>query len=305
MDRKLWYKVYTLVMGARHPKSTSSLQAYSDLVIVLVELWAVAHDQSILWATHPQNWRWPDLMPATLPHQSTMSRRQKTASVAAVRDALYARLRRVIPGERGWLRTIDGRALTINGFNKDPDARWGYATKTLAKGYKFHSLWDEGLVPAAWELCPMNVGEQKVAVRLIKRLPPEATGYLLGDSNYDSNPLHGVASAHQLQLVAPPQKKNRGLGHRRHQPSRLHALRMLQRKFGEALYARRTDVERHLGHLVTNPVGLDRLPWHTRRLHRVQRFVQLKLILGGCYRWLQLLKSPTDKPLIPRMKRVA
>jgi hypothetical protein len=151
----------------------------------------------------------------------------------------------------------------------------------------------------------MNIAEQKVAVRLIERLPPEATGYLLGDSNYDSNPLHAVASAHQLQLVAPPQKKNRGLGHRRHELSRLHALRMLQRKFGRALYARRTDIERNLGHLVTNPVGLDRLPWHTRRLHRVQRFAHLKLILEGCYRWMQLLKSPKDKPLVPLTKRMA
>src|SRR4029077_16933587 len=109
MDRKLWQRVYTLVMGIRQPKSSSSLQAYSDLVIVLVELWAMAHDQSILWATHPQNWRWPDLMPTPLPHQSTMSRRQKTASVAAVRNALYARLRRVVPSVRGWIRKIDGR----------------------------------------------------------------------------------------------------------------------------------------------------------------------------------------------------
>ena len=83
----------------------------------------------------------------------------------------------------------------------------------------------------------MNIAEQKVAVRLIERLPPEATGYLLGGSNFDSNPLHGVASAHQLQLVAPPKKKKKsgGLGHRRHEPARLHSLRMLQRKFGEAL----------------------------------------------------------------------
>lgn len=305
MDRKLWHRVYTLVMSVRHPKSGPFLQSYSDLVIVLVELWAVAHNQSILWATRRQNWRWPDLMPTPLPHQSTMSRRQKTPSVAALRDALYARLRRIIPGERGWIKEIDGRGLTINGFSKDPDARRGYAAKSLAKGYKMHSIWDEGLVPAAWEVCPMNVAEQKVAVMLVQRLPEETTGYLLGDSNYDSNPLHSVTSQHHLQLVAPPQKKNRGLGHRRHQPSRLHCLRMLQRTFGEALYARRTDIERRLGHLVTNPVGLDRLPWHVRRLHRVKRFVHLKLILEGCYRWTQLQNSPRHQPLTPLQKRVA
>jgi hypothetical protein len=93
MDRKLWHQVYTLVMSVRQPKSSSCLQAYSDLVIVLVELWATAHNRSILWATDPENWRWPDLMPTPLPHQSTMSRRQKTDTVAAVRDALYAQLR--------------------------------------------------------------------------------------------------------------------------------------------------------------------------------------------------------------------
>lgn len=305
MDRKLWVRVYTLVRDLAHPNWSHPNQRYSDSDIVLVELWATLNDQSILWSTLPESWYWPTLMPAALPTQSTMSRRQKSKSVAALRGAIITYLRQLIPGEQGWTRRIDGRALTINGFSKDPDAEWGYAAKALANGYKLHSIWDEGLVPAAWEVCPMNVAEQKVAVRLIESLPAETTGYLLGDSNYDSNPLHSVATSRHLQLVAPPQKKNRGLGHRRHEPSRLHALRMLERRFGMALYARRTDVERNLGHLVTNPAGLDRLPWHVRRLHRVQRFVLLKLIIEGCYRWLQFLKCPRDRPLIPLGRRVA
>jgi hypothetical protein len=305
MDRKLWERVYTLVRHLAHSNLSHPNQRYSDGDIVLVELWATLHNQSILWATHPDNHRWPDLMPVALPSQSTMSRRQKLASVAALRYAIMTYLRQLVPGEQGWIRKIDGRALTINGFSKDPDAAWGYAAKALANGYKLHCIWDEGLVPAVWEVCPMNTAEQKVAVRLIERLPAETTGYLLGDSNYDSNPLHSVATAHELQLVAPPQKKNRGLGHRRHEPSRLHALRMLDRKFGATLYVRRSDIERNYGHLVTNPAGLDRLPWHVRRLHRVQRFVMLKLIIEGCYRWLQLLMSPKDRPLIPLTRRVA
>ena len=120
--------------------------------------------------SNPQNWRWPDLTPTPLPHQSTMSRRQRTASVEALRDALYAYLRQVAPC--GWMQEIDGRALTINGFSKDPDARFGYAGKSLANGYKFHAIWDSRLVPATWELHAMNRAEQKVAVRsLVAGIP--------------------------------------------------------------------------------------------------------------------------------------
>lgn len=288
MDRKLWALVYSLVMEIDHPNSSTTWIGYSDRVILLVEFWAHAHNMSILWATSRENWRWPDLMPATLPHQTTMSRRLRTISVAALRDRLYAHWREVCPGERGWLREVDGKPLVVNGFSKDPEARWGYASKTLAKGYKMHSIWDAGLVPAAWEVCPMNAGESKVAVGLVQSLPEGVGGYLLGDSAFDSNSLHAVTSAKNLQLVAPPKKKNRQLGHRPHEPSRLRSLHLIQTTFGEALYEQRSKIERNLSHLVTNRVGLDRLPWHVRRLHRVQRFVQNKLILEACYRWLQL-----------------
>lgn len=234
MDRKLWTLVYSLVMGIGHPHSSKTWISYSDRIIVLVELSAHAHDQSILWATSVDHWRWPELTPVALPHQTTMSRRLRTASVAALRDALYAQLRTIRPGDRGWLREIDGRALTVNGFSKDPEARWGYATKAQAKGYKLHSIWDEGVVPAAWEVCSMNVAEPLVAARLVKHLPEGVTGYLLGDSSYDSNPLHAITSERGLQLVAPPKKKDRGLGHRPHEPSRLRSLHLVKTTFGEA-----------------------------------------------------------------------
>ena len=305
MDRKLWALVYSLVMGIDHPNSSTTWISYSDRIIVLVELWAHAYDQSILWATSADNWRWPELMPAMMPHQTTMSRRLRTASVAALRDAIYSELRSIRPGDRGWLRQIDGRPLTINGFSKDPDARWGYAAKAQAKGYKFHSIWDAGLVPAAWEVRSMNVAEPVVAVGLVQSLSEGATGYLLGDSSYDSNPLHAVTSERSLQLVAPPKKKERGLGHRRHEPSRLRSLHLVKTTFGEALYMQRTKIERNLGHLVTNPVGLDRLPWHVRRQKRVHRFVESKLILEGCYRWLQLSDESGVPPNWLQLKHAA
>lgn len=297
MDRKLWALVYTLVMDIDHPNSSTTWIHFSDRIIVLVELWAHAHDQSILWATSRQSWRWDELTPAQLPHQSTMSRRARSASVAALRSVIYQRLRTIKLEGRGWIQEVDGRPLLVSGFSKDPDARWGYATKSQAKGFKFHSIWDNGLVPPAWEVTAMNVGEPVVAARLVNRLPDGVTGYLLGDCSYDSNPLHAVTSARNLQLIAPPKKKERALGHRRHEPSRLRSLHLVKTLFGEDLYAQRTKIERNLGHLVTSRVGLDRLPWHVRRLKRVCRFVESKLILEGCYRWLQRY----DNPCFPRI----
>ena len=83
-------------------------------------------------------------------------------------------------------------------------------------------------------------------------------GYLVGDSSYDSNPLHKTASGRHHQVVAPPKKKGRGLGHRRHEPGRLRSRDLLAGAFGRALYATRSALERWFSRL--EGIGLGRLP---------------------------------------------
>lgn len=129
----------------------------------------------------------------------------------------------------------------------------------------------------------MNTGDATAARKLLEELPGE--GYVTGDRQYDSNPLHRVASPRH-QIVAQQQRPGRALGHRRHEPSRVHCLEMLGRPFGQAVLAFRDPIERSFGHLTSFAGGLGPLPSWVRRRHRVQLWVQAKLLLNA----LRILK---------------
>ena len=124
----------------------------------------------------------------------------------------------------------------------------------------------------------MNTGDSTAARRFVPELPGE--GYLVGDSQYDSNPLHRAASP-RYQVVAPQQHPGRALGHRRHEPSRRHALELLTRPLGKALLCYRGNVERLFGSLTNFAAGLSPLPSWVRRPHRVRLGVQAKLLINA------------------------
>src|SRR5262249_34138590 len=142
-------------------------------------------------------------------------------------------------------------------------------------GYKLHAAWGAAAVPLAWEVCPANVAEPKVARLLVSRLG--GAGYLVGDSSFDSNPLFDQAGRRRHQLGAPPKRA----GHRRHSPYRLRARELLARPFGRALYRSRSFVERCFGQLTSFGGGLGPLPSWVRRAHRVRRWVQAKLLINA------------------------
>ena len=127
-------------------------------------------------------------------------------------------------------------------------------------------------VPLAWEVRPANHAEPTTARLLLNRLG--GAGYLVGDSSYDSNPLHEQAARRRHQVVAPPKKRQgAGQGHHPQSRHRLRALELLRHPFGEALYKSRAYVERCFGHLTSFGGGLGPLPSWVRRLHRVRLWV--------------------------------
>src|SRR5262249_15122120 len=140
--------------------------------------------------------------------------------------------------------------------------------------------WGTAPVPLAWEVRPANRAEPTTDRVLVNRLA--GAGYLVGDSAFDSNPLHAQAARRRHQLVAPPKKAaGAGRGHHRQSPHRLRALELLAHPFGRGLYRSRAFVERCFGHLTSFGGGLGPLPSWVRRPHRVKRWVQAKLLINA------------------------
>ena len=215
MERELWLLLYHMALSC--DKLTKA--RYRPAVIVGVYGWAVVHDRPVSWACQRRNW--PEALFAEpcfcLPSQATMSRRLRSADIEQLLDEASWQLTEA--WVFCWVKIIDAKPLPIGGFSKDGDARWGRGVKALAKGYKFYAIWGAGPMPLVWGLAAMNVSESAMARRMLALL--EGGGYLLGDSLYDSNPLHVLASQHGHQLVVPRKKPGTGLGHRRHAPQRL------------------------------------------------------------------------------------
>src|SRR5262249_55450342 len=147
------------------------------------------------------------------------------------------------------------------------------------KGYKLFAVWGPAAVPLAWAVAPADVSESSRAERLIPRL--RGGGYLLGDALYDSNRLYELAMSRGHQLIAPPKRAGRGLGHHPQSPHRLRGLELRATRFGRALYAARGAIERRFGQLTSFGGGLSGLPSWVRRSGRVGMWVEAKLIIKG------------------------
>ena len=296
MDGNLMKQLYAILPTLDHSEPPGV--THSDRTIALILLRAAADKISVLEALKRSQWTGlPG--PATWPSQPTMSRRARTASVQTLLTTLTDHLRSLeaasTPASSAPpVLAIDGRALDVGPYTCDPEAKYGYGTGRLEKGYKLHTIWGSGCLPLVWMLMPMNAAECTVAKTLLAALPPRTgRAYLLGDSGYDTNSLYSLASAQGWQLLAPQKNPGRGYGHRRHEPARLRGLELLGTPEGHAVYQQRTGIERHYGHYATRAEGLNELPKHVRRLHRVRLHVQLTRILNG-------LRILNNKHLLPQ-----
>jgi hypothetical protein len=287
VEHQLWLCIVALVaeLGKR-PKRT--VCDYSDQDIVQVYYWAVAHDRPTSWACNRHNWPpWRRRRP--LPSEATMSRRLRSPGVQKLLDALEQRV--LAPKQPGLYWMIDGKPLAISGCSKDRQAGYGRAANCKAKGYKIHAIVDPQGGIAAWRVAPMNKDERVMAVRLVRDAPIH--GYLVGDTNYDSNPLHQACGRRDsLQLVTRRRHgPGCGLGHKKQTPGRLRSIALLENPypdFGEQLLADRNAVERRFAHLTNWGGGLTCLPPWVRTHRRVHRWVQAKLVLTTVKRTEQI-----------------
>lgn len=283
MERELWKTLYMLSRLLDKPWGR---WRYSTAEILGAYFWAVVHDRPTTWAADPAQWP-SDLRPAWLPPQSTLSRRLRRPETVELMTEVEQHLVSLLALGKYLVQMIDAKALPVSGVSRDPDIGRGRSTRGYGQGYKFYAVWSGGPMPLAWGLAPMNVSEKTMARRLIPTLP--GGGYLLGDPEYDANPLYDLATEAGFQLVT--KKRNDrgrgGLGHRRQSPGRLRSIELMKTEFGHDLYNQRNAIECRFGTLTSTGGGLAPLPAWVRRFHRVRHWVQAKILAAGA-RWLNI-----------------
>jgi len=281
MEDELWREIYRLAKRIGKWKGVVR-GTYSDVMIVVVYFWAVVHDRPNKWACNKKNWHGSGPR-GKLPSASTLSRRLRTeAVIQLIKDIEKELLDRNPPS---FCRLIDAKPLPVSGHSEDNDVGFGRAASTMAKGYKFHAIYDDSQGFVNWLLKPMNVNECPAGAELISETQHQ--GYLVGDNAYDRNKLYTLAGKRGIQLIAPQQKNARGLGHCRHSPFRLKAIEMQTRKFARALIFNRRYIETAFAQLTTLSFGLGPLPSWVRTIRRVENWVRAKLILLNVYRFKQ------------------
>lgn len=283
MEHQLWLSIIAVLASLdKTTKPTSN--RFSDGDIVKVHYWSVIHDRPISWACKAKHWplhrrRLP------LPSESTMSRRLRHPRVLTLLHAVEQRV--IAPKEPGLFWMIDGKPLVIGGASKDRQAGYGRAVGGKAKGYKIHAIINPQGAIAAWRLAPMNKDERVIGERLLRIAPIQ--GYVVADSNYDSNRLHAVCDRRQqLQLVTRRRYgPHCGTGHRKQTTGRLRSMGLLENPapaFGNQLVKDREAIERRFAHLTNWGGGLTCLPAWVRTYRRVHRWVQAKLVLTAAKR---------------------
>lgn len=278
MEYQLWLSILSVLATLDKTRKPSHCD-FSDEDIVKVYYWSVLHDRPVAWACQARNWPLHQRR-RPLPSEPTMSRRLRHPSVRALLSALEQRV--VAPQHPGLFWIIDGKPLTISGCSRDRQAGYGRAANCKAKGYKIHAIVNPEGAIAAWRLAPMNKDERVMGERLLRGAPIQ--GYVVADSNYDSNKLHEVCDRRgSLQLVTRRRYgPERGTGHRKQTPGRLRSMELTENpspKFANQMLHDRDAIERVFAHATNWGGGLTSLPPWVRTHRRVHRWVQAKLVL--------------------------
>jgi hypothetical protein len=274
MDSQGWRCLYRiLVQEARGLAPHQRRPKFTDLLIVGMFLWAVAHDRPMCWACRPCNYHGA-FRPRKLPSASQFSRRLREERTEQLLGRVFERLAE--PDRPTPVIYLDGKPLVVGACSKDPDAHAGRVYGGFARGYKLHAITTEDKRILCWAVAPLNVDERTMAATLLAKVQPQ--GLVLADGNYDSSKLYDQVAESGGYLLTPL-PKNAGTGHHYQSPWRLAAIEAWQCGYARYVYADRIGIEQCLGNLTSYGGGLGPLPAWVRTLPRVHRWVGAKLIL--------------------------
>lgn len=278
MERELWPRLYQRVMEVSEKFRITDV-TFQPHIIVLVLLWAALHDRPIRWACRPANWSTTTLRPATIPSQSTLSRRLRRLDTAMLVRHLFDDVReksKPVP----MVTVVDAKPLPVGGSTGDPQARCGRGAGAWAKGYKLFSLWGNPNrpVPESYRIYSMNINEGMVSMELTAEA--RGGGYLLGDGAYDAKAVYEAAGAAGYQLLAPREDPT-ARPWRNQSPYRLRCIELMASEFGRRLFRLRGRIERAFGSLTSFGGGLNPLPAWVRHLKRVWIWTSAKILINA------------------------
>lgn len=258
----------------------SSRFRFTDATILEVYLWSALCAKPVSWACVRDNWP-RGLRRGTLPSQSVVSRRLRSASVCVLLrkllDACVARSR-TRDAHQCAVAIIDGKAITIPLHSADAHARKGRGVGHLALGYKMHVIVDDRGELLALRVAGLNVDEREMARRMVVSLPKSITT-LLADAFYDARRLHMACAAEGVQLLAPRRVRGGEVRRRRASPTRVLAIEALEtdkHPHLRELFRKRWIIEHFFAQLTTITGGLQPPPW-VRSYPTTHRWLHAKL----------------------------
>lgn len=278
MDRDIWIVLSCAArIACRRLGRPRRRFAYSDRTIILMLLWAALHDRPLSWACQRESYS-TLFRPRRLPSVSQFCKRLRSPRMAAARAALHEVLS--ARGRADLLSFVDGKALVINDYSTDPDARNEIASGKFHFGYKVHARSSESGFIVEYRVLSLNAGEPSTARELLEHLPRGAV--LLGDANYDSRHLYAAVHERGGRLLTRLKGRSRQPKNlRRMGEGRRAALRAWRTRpvLCERAMEARVQIERHFAHLTSFGGGLGPLPPWVRRLRRVRLWVDAKIAI--------------------------
>lgn len=301
MDGRLWTRLYREVRragkGLPSARRTGRPRVYGTDEVLAVWAFSALMDWPISVTQHRlargaagwwlrRHWRWR----TGIPSLATLTRRARASDFRWLLRRLLRRLRR-------WLRRrpppgvmMDSTFLLTGPYSRDGESRWSCHGGKWFRGYALHAACDRTGTLWAWHVTSANVQEMKVARRLIRQLAtswPGGIRWVVADSGYDSEPLHQLVRRRLgARLVAPLNLRGGKTDRwRARQPGRDACDRLLATARGAAMLQHRSAIERWASWFKGNShVGM--LPYHVRSLHRVRRWIDLKLAVFFVHQYL-------------------